>query len=145
MKKLLLIILSLSFGLNVIAHESGEPIKVDCFISNVWVFSISQQACFKDNHPEGFDEKKAASGLGCLANVAIDFILSPHVLIKFDDEGNFKSYDMKTEISFKDGTKYKKISSINAMYRSTGLLFDGEQILRFYNREEPTDVQCTIY
>ena len=149
MKKLIQSFLFI-FALNVFAHESGELIKADCFISNVNVISLQQgfpivkELCYKDNHPEGFDEKKAASE--CLAYVSIDFILGSHDLSELSGKGAWASYDMKTEISFKDGKKFTNIVIINETIRSVDLLIVGqEKMLRFYNREDPTDVQCTIY
>ena len=53
-------------------------------------------------------------------------------------------YDMKTEISFKDGKTYKSISKFNTTFPGVSVQFSGEKMLRLYNREEPTGVKCEI-
>ena len=143
MKKIFLAIYFV-FTLNVFAHEPGEPIKVDCFISDVSVveFNLPGDLCFKDKHPEGYDEQKATSALGCTVTVSVGYSLGLHDLSVLRKGVSF--YDMKTVISFKDGQKFTSMSKFFTMNPTVYVRLGGEKILRFYNREEPTDVQCLV-
>ena len=152
MKKVLLIVLSTIFipFINVFAHEPGTPIKVNCFVSDV---SVNQQMppygiCFKDKHQEGYDELKASGALGCAASVDVGYSKGSHDLEKLRKvEKNIlgmKEYDMKTEISFKDGKIFTSVSKFLTMNPVVSVQFTGEKMIRFYNREEPTGVKCEI-
>ncbi len=151
MKKVLLIMLSVFFipFINVFAHEPGEPIKVKCFATGVKVFTVmGQKVCYKDNLPDGWDEKKVTSMMGCMAEVVVGYSKGTHDLEKLRKvEKNvlgMKMYDMKTEISFKDGKIFTSVSKFSPNLPGVSVQFSGEKILRFYNREEPTGVKCEI-
>ena len=55
-----------------------------------------------------------------------------------------KMYDMKTEISFKDGKIFTSVSKFSTNFPGVSVQFSGEKMLRLYNREEPTGVKCEI-
>ena len=151
MKNVLLIVLStiLIPFVNVFAHEPGEPIKVNCFVTDVSVTTaMSGEICFKDKHPDGFDEKKSSGTLGCLGEVVVGYSLGSHDLEKLRKvEKNvigMKMYDMKTEIYFKDGKIFTSVSKFSTQFPGVSVQFSGEKMLRLYNREEPTGVKCEI-
>lgn len=147
MKKLIQSIFFI-FTLNVFAHEPGEPIKVKCFVADVTVITISQQPCYKDNIPDDWDEDRVTSGLGCLGYVNVGYSKGLHDLEKLRNaETNmfgWKVYDMKTEISFKDGKKYIFVSQFNNNFPGVTVTFTGEKVLRLFNREVPTSIKCEI-
>ena len=140
MKKVLLFVLFtilISF-INVFAHEPGAPIKVKCFVSDV---SVNQQMppygiCFKDKHQEGYDELKASGALGCAASVDVGYSKGSHDLEKLRKaEKNIlgmKEYDMKTEISFKDGKIFTSVSKFSTQFPGVPVQFSGEEMLSLY-------------
>jgi hypothetical protein len=152
MKKVLLIVLSTMFipFINVYSHEPGLPIKVNCFVTNVNVATLMppSRLCFKDKKPDGWDEKKVTSLYGCLGEVVVGYSLGSHDLEKLRKvEKNvigMKMYDMKTEISFKDGKIFTSVSKFSTNFPGVSVQFSGEKMLRLYNREEPTGVKCEI-
>ena len=147
MKKLIQSIFFI-FTLNVFAHEPGEPIKVKCFVADVKVITASQQPCYKDNIPDDWDEDRVTSGLGCLGYVNVGYSKGLHDLEKLRNaETNmlgWKVYDMKTEISFKDGKKYISVSQFSNNFPGVNVIFTGEKVLRLFNREVPTSIKCEI-
>tara|TARA_B100000959_G_C14532508_1_gene440144 strand:- start:101 stop:547 length:447 start_codon:yes stop_codon:yes gene_type:complete len=147
MKKLIQSIFFI-FTLSVFAHEPGEPIKVKCFVADVTVITISQQPCYKDNIPDDWDEDRVTSGLGCLGYVNVGYSKGLHDLEKLRNaETNmlgWKVYDMKTEISFKDGKKYISVSQFSNNFPGVNVIFTGEKVLRLFNREVPTSIKCEI-
>jgi len=130
--------------------KPGEPIKVNCFVSDVNVATMMPpyQSCFKDKKPDGWDEKKVTSMLGCYGEVVVGYSLGSYDLEKLRNvEENvlgLKMYDMKTEISFKDGKIFTSVSKFNTNFAGVSVQFSGEKMLRLYNREEPTGVKCEI-
>ena len=147
MKKLIQSIFFI-FTLNVFAHEPGEPIKVKCFVADVKVITVSQQPCYKDNIPDDWDEDRVTSELGCIGYLNVGYSKGLHDLEKLRNaETNmfgWKVYDMKTEISFKDGKKYISVSQFSNNFPGVNVIFTGEKVLRLFNREVPTSIKCEI-
>ena len=152
MIKVLLIMLSTIFipFINVFAHEPGEPIKVNCFVTDVKVYTVMppNQSCYKDKIPDGWDEKKVTSITGCWGEVGVGYSLGSLDLGKLrkveKDVLGLRWYDMKTEISFKDGKIFTSVSKFSTNFPGVSVQFSGEKMLRLYNREEPTGVKCEI-
>ena len=147
MKKLIQSIFFI-FTLSVFAHEPGDPIKVKCFVADVTVMTISQQQCYKDNIPDNWDENRVTSGLGCIGYVNVGYSRGLHDLEKLRNAVTnvlgWKMYDMKTEISFKDGKTYTSVTQFSNNFPGVNVTFTGEKVLRLFNREDPTSVKCEI-
>ena len=117
-------------------------------MADVKVITVSQQPCYKDNIPDDWDEDRVTSELGCIGYLNVGYSKGLHDLEKLRNaETNmfgWKVYDMKTEISFKDGKKYIFVSQFNNNFPGVTVTFTGEKVLKLFNREVPTSIKCEI-
>ena len=127
-----------------------HQIKVKCFVTDVKVYTVMppNKECYKDNLPDGMDEDRVTSMFGCMGAVVVGYSKGSHDLEKLrtveKNSIGLKMYDMKTEISFKDGKIFTSVSKFNTTFAGVSVQFSGEKMLRLFNREEPTGVKCEI-
>ena len=132
-------ILLISFS--VFGHDTGETLKIECFIGEYKVSHSNPpwSPCYEDNHPQTKNKNEALTW--CKARLQINYSSGSHNL---ENLRTGRTVDVRVDITFKDGTKHSSINKALINLPKFEVTIGSDKMLNFYRREEPNSIECKI-